>query len=252
MYTHHRQHRFFPFSFCLNIFCHLRIVCFKKIFLSGTGFPGGFEEYGKLYDAGNPSVLWQHKEQSADCEAGCDGRFPFPSTSCTAGVSSKMSSTRLPAAKVFCSVLPRFASATAGPKEENHWDRWEKRKREIHTVKAVHAFLGCGKWKRGDFRHCSVLPRFASATAGPKEENRAITGTSIPAKSTSAFWYSIADTNSIHRSDIRIAVFVTAIFLFFILSSCACLSAPSTLHWGFWLFWHIWQWGLQYRPSPQK
>ena len=42
--------------------------------------------------------------------------FPF-STCSTAGTSSKMSSTRLPAARVFCRLLPRFARATTGPKE---------------------------------------------------------------------------------------------------------------------------------------
>ena len=42
-----------------------------------------------------------------------------PVTSATAGVSSRMSRTRLPAAKVFCSVLPSAASAMAGPNDEN-------------------------------------------------------------------------------------------------------------------------------------
>ena len=37
--------------------------------------------------------------------------------SATAGSSSRISSTRFPAAKVLCRVLPRLASATTGPKE---------------------------------------------------------------------------------------------------------------------------------------
>ena len=41
----------------------------------------------------------------------------MPWISSTTGSSSKMSSTRFPAAKVFCKVLPRLASATQGPKE---------------------------------------------------------------------------------------------------------------------------------------
>ena len=39
--------------------------------------------------------------------------------SSTTGVSSRISSTRLPAAKVFCRVLPNAARAITGPKEEN-------------------------------------------------------------------------------------------------------------------------------------
>ena len=42
-----------------------------------------------------------------------------PVISATDGFSSRISSTRLPAANVFCNVLPRLASATDGPNDEN-------------------------------------------------------------------------------------------------------------------------------------
>ena len=42
----------------------------------------------------------------------------LPVTSATSGSSSSKSSTRLPAANVFCSVLPSPARATVGPKED--------------------------------------------------------------------------------------------------------------------------------------
>ena len=41
----------------------------------------------------------------------------FPVISSVKGVSSKISNTRLPAANVFCNVLPKFAKATTGPNE---------------------------------------------------------------------------------------------------------------------------------------
>ena len=41
----------------------------------------------------------------------------FPVISSVKGFSSKISNTRLPAAKVFCNVLPKFARATTGPNE---------------------------------------------------------------------------------------------------------------------------------------
>ena len=57
-----------------------------------------------------------------------------------------------------------------------------------------------------------MLPRPASATAGPKELISATVGTSTPSKPTACLPISQVDANSMARSNSRMQVLVTAVF----------------------------------------